>query len=103
MVLNTGPLDWECSALTTRPIVQSVRDPTLKAILKYRKHPSILEIKRRIISGPVFTFNHITKEDVLKEIKNLEASKASEEDDIPTKKKKTLIYFPILHIRASIT
>ena len=69
----------------TDSITENVRDPTLKAILKYRKHPSTLEIKRKIKSGPVFTFNHITKEDVIKEMKNLDASKASEEDDIPTK------------------
>ena len=68
----------------TNSIVENVRDPTLKAILKYRKHPSILAIKRRIKSGLVFTFNHIT-EDAIKEIKNLDASKASHEDDIPTK------------------
>ena len=72
----------------TDSIVENVRDPTFKAILKYRKHPSILAIKRRIKSGPVFILNHIIKEDFLKEIKNL---------------KKTLIYFSILYIRASIT
>ena len=43
-----------------------------------------MAIKRRIKSGPVFTFNHITKEDVIKEIKNLDALKALQEDDIPT-------------------
>ena len=68
----------------TDSIVENDRDPTLKAILKYRKHPSILAIKRRIKSSLVFTFNHIT-EDAIKEIKNLDASKASHEDDIPTK------------------
>ena len=68
----------------TYSIVENVRDPTLKAILNYHKHPSILAIKRKLKSGPVFTFNHITKEDVIKEI-NLDASKASQEDDIPTK------------------
>ena len=69
----------------TDSIVENVGDPTLKAILKYRKHPSILVIKRKIKSGPVFTFNHITKEDVIKEIKNLDAWKALQEDDKPTK------------------
>ena len=66
-------------------IIENVKDPTIKAILKYRKHPSVLAITRKTKSGPVFTFNHITKEDVIKEIKNLETSKASQEDDIPTK------------------
>ena len=44
-----------------------------------------MAIKRKIKSGPVFTFNHITKEEVINEIKNLDASKSSQEDDIPTK------------------
>ena len=68
----------------TDSIVENVRDPILKAILKYRKNTSILAIKRRIKSGPVFTFNHIMEEEVLKEIKNLDAWKASQEDDLPT-------------------
>ena len=55
----------------TDSIIENVRDSTLKAILTYRKHSNILAIKRRIKSGPVFTFNHITKEDVIKEIKKL--------------------------------
>ena len=61
-----------------------------------------MAIKKKTKSGPVFTY--ITKEDVIKVIKNFDASKASQEDDVPTKKsKKALIYFPILYIRASIT
>ena len=56
-----------------------------KLFSKYRKQPVILTIKRKIKSGPVFTFNRIIKEDVIKEIKNLNASKASREDDIQTK------------------
>ena len=34
----------------TDSIVENVRDPTLKVILKYHKHPSIMAIKRRIKS-----------------------------------------------------
>ena len=55
----------------TYSIVENVRDPTLKAILNYHKHPSILAIKRKLKSGPVFTFNHVMREDVIKEINNL--------------------------------
>ena len=44
-----------------------------------------MAIKRNLKSDPVFTFNHITKEDVINEIKNLDGSNASQEDDIPTK------------------
>ena len=41
-------------------IIENVRDSTLKAILKYRKHPSMLAIERNTKIGSVFTFNHIT-------------------------------------------
>ena len=83
----------------TDSIVENVRDPTLKAILKYRKHLSILIIKGRIKSSPVFTFNHITKEDVIKEIKNLDVSEASQEVDIPTKiiKENSDIFFNFIY------
>ena len=37
-----------------------IRDPNLKAILKYRKYPSMLAIERKTKIGSVFTFNHIT-------------------------------------------
>ena len=47
--------------------------------------PSISAIKRKIKSDLVFTFSHIVKEEVIKEVKNLDASKGSKEDDIPTK------------------
>ena len=62
-----------------------MKDPILKAISKYRKHPSILTIKRKNKSSPVFTFNHVTKENVINEIRNLGTSKVSQENDIPTK------------------
>ena len=39
---------------------------------------SILAINEKIKSVSVFTFNHITKEDVMKEIKDLDVSKASQ-------------------------
>ena len=32
----------------TDSIIENVRDPTLEAMLKYRKHPSILAIKKRL-------------------------------------------------------
>ena len=56
----------------TDSIIENVSDPTLKTLLKYRKHLSILEIKRIAKGNLVFTSNHITKEDVSKEIKKLQ-------------------------------
>ena len=43
---------------------------------------SILAIKEKTKSVLVFTFNHITKEDAMKEIN---VSKSSQENNIPTK------------------
>ena len=61
----------------------------MSEILSYIKISSAsqyLENKKNIKSGPVFTFNHITKEDVIKDIKkDLDASKASQEDNMLTK------------------
>ena len=56
----------------TDSMIENVSDPTLKTLLKYRKHLSILEIKRIAKGNLVFTSNHITKEDVSKEIKKLQ-------------------------------
>ena len=45
----------------------------------------IFTIKEKTNSGLVFTFNHITKQDVTKEVKDLGVSKASQENYIPVK------------------
>ena len=47
----------------TDSIIENVREPSLKAILKYRRYhiAKILAIKRKTKSGPALTFNHIRK------------------------------------------
>lgn len=52
-----------------------VRGCTLKAVLKYLNHSTIMAIKEITKSVSVLTFNHITTENVMKEIKDLDASK----------------------------
>ena len=80
---------------------ENVGDPILKAILKYRIHTSILTIKEKTKNVSVFTFNHITKEDVMKEIKDV--YKSSQKMTFLQKYlRKTLIFYPILYTRASI-
>ena len=50
-----------------------------------------------------FTFNHTTKEDVVKEMKDLDDSKTSQKMSFLQKQfRKTLIFSPILYIRASM-
>ena len=53
----------------TDSITENFRDLTLKAIFRYRKHPSILLTKRKTKSGFVFTLNNITMVDVIKQKK----------------------------------
>ena len=76
-------------------------DPIIKLILKYRDHPNILAIgevcKEKYDS--LFLFTGIDKEEILKEILNLDASKACQDTDVPTKilKENADIFADFLH------
>lgn len=48
---------------------ESARDPTLEAIIKDLNQPGILALKGKAENVSVFTFNHITKEDIIEDIK----------------------------------
>ena len=63
------------------PLMVEVNNLVLKAILKYRNHPSILIIKRKSKNKTVFTFFQITLEEILKQISN----KLSQDRHVPTK------------------
>ena len=56
----------------------------MKAIGKYRKHPSIIAIISEC-TKEYFSFNMITIEDALKEINMLDSSKAIQASEIPVK------------------
>ena len=56
---------------------------TLKAIVKYRNHPSIPTITSEHENTPKFSINFVSKEHVLEEIQMLDSSKAIQERDIP--------------------
>ena len=61
-------------------ISDNVNDDTIKAILKYRKHPSIL-----IITNLWFLFSDVTLQDIYKEVKNVDTTAASQDNDIAAK------------------
>ena len=65
----------------------NINDPVIKCIVKYRNYPSILKIgkvcNRKQCS--LFSFLHVDKEQILKEILSLDFTKASQGTDIPTK------------------
>ena len=67
------------------PICENINDPLLKAILRYRNHPSIVAIKKFCNSKSHFSFKDVQKEDILKEVNNLNINKATKNTDFPTK------------------
>ena len=67
------------------PISASISDPVMRAVVKYRVHPCIIAVKENCNSSTRFNFSFVDKEDILKEIKNLKANKATQNTDIPTK------------------
>ena len=50
------------------PIAQNIEDPTLKAIVKYKNHPSILTIQAKYKGKNKFSFTEVTTQDIEKEI-----------------------------------
>ena len=66
-------------------ICENIIDPFLKAIVRYRHHPSILAIKKFCNSKSPFLFKNVQKEEILKELNNLKVNEATQNTDIPTK------------------
>ena len=67
------------------PIVSNINDPTLKAILKYRNHPSITAIQNKCKIKDSFNFVEVDQQQIEKEILKLDANKASQSSDIQRK------------------
>ena len=63
---------------------ENVKDPVLRAILKYKNHPSITVIKEKA-KNSVFSFYEVDKDKIKKEINRLNKNKASQKSDIPIK------------------
>ena len=64
---------------------EKISDPAIKAIVKYRAHPSITAIKENCTSKSNFNFSFVEKVDILKEIKMLQSNKATQNTNIPTR------------------
>ena len=63
---------------------KGIDDPVLIAIEKYKKHPTIRAIKD-ISKNNTFSFQKVSYEEALKEIQKLDATKACQDTDVPTK------------------
>ena len=54
----------------TEPVSHNIDDPLMKAVMKYRFHPSIVAIKKICNSGLSFSFSQVERDDVMKEIRS---------------------------------
>ena len=61
IVKTLGIFDY----MRSHPLAKEVNDPTLRAIMKYQNHPSVLTILDKYKNNSIFTFSHVTKEEVL--------------------------------------
>ena len=66
------------------PSTDRVKNRTIRAILKYRNHPSILAIRVQKKAQINFCFKEVSIEETQKEVLNLNNKKASQNCDIPT-------------------
>ena len=67
------------------PVSQNIDDPLMKAIIKYRLHPSIIAIKEKCVSSFSFSFSQVERNEIIKEINNLKINKATQSRDLFTK------------------
>ena len=65
--------------------VGNENEPILNYIDKFKNHPSIKVIKSRKKEEQTFTFNYVSYEEVLNKIRKLQITKATQQNDIPTK------------------
>ena len=65
----------------TNPLAERVSDPTLRAILKYKNHPSIVAI-RKANNNFHFQFNEVSVEKVYTKMKKLSPRKSAQSTDI---------------------
>ena len=67
------------------PVIENVKDPTLKAVLKCKKHRSILATRTKCNRNGIFSFREVSFKEFETEISLLKLNKASQYSDISTK------------------
>ena len=78
-------------------ISENINDPFLKAIVRYKNHPNIVLIKKFCNFESHFSHKNVQKEEILKELNNLNFDKATQSTDVPTKitKENSFFFFEI--------
>ena len=67
------------------PLIRNIKDPTLRAILKYKKSSSIIAIEGKYKYVSSFRFMEVNETDIERKTLNLNGNKASQNSDMPTK------------------
>ena len=78
-------LDIKRQKIGSDSVVDNTTDPTLKAILKYRKHPSIITINDRYKGKDTFNFNEVHVTEIKNQILKLNKRKATQSYDSLTR------------------
>ena len=65
------------------PLVSNTNDATLKAILEYRNHPSIITIRNKCKDKCNFNFIEVDQKQIEKNVLKVDVNKASQSSDIP--------------------
>ena len=66
-------------------MINHVKDPILRAILKYKDRPSIYAIQNNCENAIKFAFGKMDFASIKEELHNLKINKAFQSSDIPTK------------------
>ena len=69
----------------TTPLSHNIGDPLMKAIMKYRFHPSIFAIKKNCNSSLSFSFSQVERHEIMKEINNLKTDKVTQSTKVTAK------------------
>ena len=69
----------------TEPVSHNISDSLIKAIVKYRFHPSIVAMQKNCNSDLSFSFSQVERDEIMKKITKLKINKATQSTDIPTK------------------
>ena len=84
---------------SNEPLVSKTNDPTLKAILKYKNHPSNIAIQNKCKDEGNLNFIKVDQKQIKKEILNLDVRKAPQSSDVLIKVlKKTAIFLVIFSV-----
>ena len=86
-----------------KSLVSNTKVATLKAILKYRNHPSIITIQNECEGKDSFNFYEIDQKQIEKYILKLDISKVSQSSDISIKVVKENTVFLVIFSAVALT